>query len=67
MKSGDISYLTKEGIKNTVTNRLMTIASIGVLVACMVVIGLAILIAAEGLSQLIKRAAKLQDDADLTI
>lgn len=32
-----------------------------------VVIGIAILIAAEGLSQLIKRAAKLQDDADLTI
>lgn len=32
-----------------------------------VVIGLAILIAAEGLSQLIKKAAKLQDEADLTI
>ena len=32
-----------------------------------VAIGIAILIAAESLSQLIKRAAKLQDDADLTI
>ncbi|MCQ2450977.1 MAG: ABC transporter permease [Clostridia bacterium] len=48
MKSGDISYLTKEGIKNTVANRLMTIASVGVLVACMVVIGLAILISENG-------------------
>ena len=32
-----------------------------------VAIGLAILIAAEGLSQLIRKAARLQDDADLTI
>ena len=32
-----------------------------------VVVGIAVIIAAEGLSQLIKRAAKLQDDADLTI
>lgn len=48
MKSGDIGYLTKEGIKNTIANRLMTIASVGVLVACMVVIGLAILISENG-------------------
>ena len=44
MKLGSIKYLTGEGFKNTWANRLMTLASIGVLVACMVVIGLAILI-----------------------
>lgn len=44
MKMGSIKYLTGEGFKNAWVNRLMSIASIGVLVACMVVIGLAILI-----------------------
>ena len=44
MKIRSIRYLTGEGIKNTWLNRLMTIASVGVLVACMVMIGLAILI-----------------------
>lgn len=44
MKIGSIRYLVKEGIKNTWTNRLMTVASVGVLVACMVIIGLALLI-----------------------
>ena len=44
MKLSSLRYLTKEGFKNTWANRLMSIASIGVLVACMVAIGLAILI-----------------------
>lgn len=44
MKVGSIRYLIKEGFKGTWANRLMSLASIGVLVACMVVIGLAILI-----------------------
>lgn len=44
MKLGSFRYLLKEGIKNTWTNRLMTIASVGVLVACMVIIGLAVMI-----------------------
>jgi cell division transport system permease protein len=44
MKLRSISYLSKEGIKNMWANRLMTAASIGVLVACMVLIGLAVLI-----------------------
>ena len=44
MKLSSMRYLTKEGIKNIWVNRLMTIASIGVLVACMVLIGLAMLI-----------------------
>ncbi len=44
MKLRSISYLSKEGVKNMWANRLMTAASIGVLVACMVLIGLAVLI-----------------------
>lgn len=44
MKLASVKYLVGEGIKNTWTNRLMSLASVGVLVACMVVIGLALLI-----------------------
>lgn len=44
MKLSSVKYLTGEGIKNAWVNRLMTLASVGVLVACMVIIGLAILI-----------------------
>lgn len=44
MKIRSVSYLTKEGVKNLWANRLMTAASVGVLMACMVLIGLAILI-----------------------
>ena len=44
MKLGSMKYLTGEGFKNAWANRLMSLASIGVLVACMVVIGLALLI-----------------------
>ncbi len=44
MKLRSLSYLSKEGVKNMWSNRLMTVASVGVLMACMVLIGLAILI-----------------------
>ncbi len=44
MKWSSIRYLIREGVKNTWVNRLMTIASVGVLVACMIIIGLAVLI-----------------------
>lgn len=44
MKLRSFRYLAGEGVKNAWVNRLMTLASIGVLVACMVIIGLAILI-----------------------
>ncbi len=44
MKFSSVRYLIKEGFKGAWANRLMSLASIGVLVACMVVIGLAILI-----------------------
>ena len=44
MKLRSFSYLSREGVKNMWANRLMTVASIGVLVACMVLIGLAVLV-----------------------
>lgn len=44
MKMHSVKYLVKEGVLNAWANRLMSLASVGVLVACMVVIGLAILI-----------------------
>lgn len=44
MKLGSFKYLAGEGFKSAWVNRLMSLASIGVLVACMVIIGLAILI-----------------------
>ena len=44
MKIQSIRYLTREGFRNVWVNRLMSIASIGVLVACMVLIGFAILL-----------------------
>ena len=44
MKMRSFKYLVGEGFKSTWANRLMSLASIGVLVACMVIIGLAVLI-----------------------
>lgn len=44
MRLSSIRYLVKEGFKGAWANRLMSLASVGVLIACMVVIGLAILI-----------------------
>ena len=44
MKIQSVKYLTREGFRNVWVNRLMSIASVGVLVACMVIIGLALLI-----------------------
>lgn len=42
MKLASVRYLTGEGFKNTWVNRIMTFASVGVLMACMILIGLAL-------------------------
>ncbi len=44
MKLSSAKYLTREGVRNVWTNRLMSLSSIGVLVACMVLIGLAVML-----------------------
>lgn len=42
MKPASVRYLAGEGFKNTWVNRIMTFASVGVLMACMILIGLAL-------------------------
>lgn len=44
MRSGSIRYLLKEGVRNLWTNRLMTFASMGVLTACLLLVGFAMLL-----------------------
>jgi len=44
MKSKNLGYLTGEGIRNIGTNRLMSVASIAVLMSCLILIGSAFLI-----------------------
>ena len=40
MKGASLKYLTKEGFRNVWVNRLMSLASVTVLLACLVIIGL---------------------------
>jgi len=44
MKGSSFGYLLKEGAKNIYVNRLMSFASIGTLVACMLLIGSSLLL-----------------------
>ena len=43
MRTSSFRYLMKNGIKNLWNNRMMTIASIGTLIACLLIVGLAVL------------------------
>lgn len=43
MKTSSFKYLFKEGMVSIWKNRVMSFASIGVLVACMLLIGIAVL------------------------
>ena len=44
MKLSSVRHLTGEGFKNNRDNRMMSLASIGVLVSCMILIGAAMLV-----------------------
>jgi cell division transport system permease protein len=44
MKTDSMGYLTKEGFRNVVVNKLMSIASVSVLFSCLVMIGSAFLL-----------------------
>ncbi len=44
MKNRNIRYLTREGIKNIGINRLMSVASIAVLMSCLMIMGFALLL-----------------------
>ena len=52
MRTSSMGYLVKEGTKNVWFNRLMSLASVGVLTACLILLGFAILLA-QNLSQVI--------------
>ncbi|MGI5894349.1 MAG: permease-like cell division protein FtsX [Candidatus Merdivicinus sp.] len=43
MRASSFRYLVKNGIHNLWTNRMMTIASVGTLVACLIIVGFAVL------------------------
>ena len=53
MKLSSVKYLTLSGLKNLWTNKLMTFASMGTLIACMLIIGVAVMISAN-ITNLIK-------------
>ncbi len=44
MKGNSIRYLIKEGFRNVRANRLMSLASVGVLTACLILVGFTILL-----------------------
>ena len=44
MRLGSFTYLLKQGAKNTYLNKAMSIASVGVLTACLVIVGFSVLI-----------------------
>ena len=50
MKGSSLKYLTREGFRNIWVNRLMTLASVTVLLACMVIIGVGALAIISGIS-----------------
>lgn len=43
MRASSMRYLVKNGFKNLWNNRMMTIASVGTLVACLLIVGIAVL------------------------
>ena len=46
-RSFNVGYLTKEGIRNVWSNRLMSVASIAVLTSCLLLIGVAVMLYAN--------------------
>ena len=44
MKARSVKFLTASGLKNIWSHRLMSIASVGVLVACMLMMGIAVVL-----------------------
>lgn len=63
MRFGSFTYLLKQGAKNTYLNKAMSFASVGVLTACLILVGLATL-----LSQNIKSVTKtIQQQNEIVI
>ena len=43
MRASSMRYLMRNGFKNLWNNRMMTVASIGTLIACLLIVGVAVL------------------------
>ena len=43
MRASSMRYLMRSGLKNLWNNRMMTVASIGTLIACLLIVGVAVL------------------------
>lgn len=43
MRASSFRYLVKSGVKNLWNNRMMTVASVGTLIACLLIVGVAVL------------------------
>ncbi len=44
MRISSLAYLTRQGWKNMINNRMMTVASVGILIACLFITGAAVLL-----------------------
>lgn len=53
MKGNSFKYLLKQGVKNLWSNRMMTLASVGVLTACLLIVGFAVLLT-ENINNMVK-------------
>ena len=73
MKWSSFKYLTKQGLHSMVQNRLMTLASVGVLTACLIITGVAVLLSinvnsfVDYLSDQNEFEVYLNDGADQTV
>ncbi len=53
MKGNSFKYLLKQGVKSLWSNRMMTLASVGVLTACLLIVGFAVLLT-ENINNMVK-------------
>lgn len=53
MRASSFNYLSKQGVKSLWSNRMMTLASVGVLTACLLIVGFAVLLT-ENINNMVK-------------
>ena len=63
MRASSIKYLIKEGFKNIWSNKLMSVASIGVLLSCLLITGSAVLFSVNVKSAM----KKIEDQNSFTV
>lgn len=53
MRASSFGYLSRQGVKSLWSNRMMTLASVGVLTACLLIVGVAVLLT-ENINEVVK-------------